>query len=88
MLDDLDKELERRGHCFVRYADDFVIVVKSKRAAQRVLTSVTQFLKRRLKLEINQQKSRIVTANECEYLGFIFKNKRITWSEESLENFS
>ncbi|UCC97706.1 MAG: group II intron reverse transcriptase/maturase [Phycisphaerales bacterium] len=87
LLDDFDKELERRGHRFARYADDFVILVKSKRAAERVMVSVTKFLRQKLKLAVNQEKSKIVTADECEYLGFIFKGKRIIWSDESLENF-
>jgi len=87
VLDDFDKELERRGHRFVRYADDFMIFVRSKRAAKRVGLSVVRFLKHRLKLEINRQKSRIVNGEQCEYLGFIFPGKRIVWSLESLENF-
>lgn len=87
VLDDLDKELEQRGHCFVRYADDFLIFVKSERAAHRVLKSVIRYLKVRLNLEINSDKSRIVLSNECDYLGFIFKNKRITWSDDSLQQF-
>lgn len=87
VLDDFDKELEQRGHCFVRYADDFLIFVRSKRAAERVLGSVARFLERRLKLVINYEKSRIVKADDCEYLGFIFKNKRVIWTDESLENF-
>jgi RNA-directed DNA polymerase len=87
MLDDFDKELERRKHYFVRYADDFMIFVKSERAAQRVLESVTRWLERHLKLKVNIEKSKIVRGNDSEYLGFIFKNKRITWSNESFENF-
>ena len=87
MLDDFDKELEKRGHRFVRYADDFMIFVKSKRAAARVMRSVTRYLERKLKLVVNQQKSRIVKDEACEYLGFIFKSKRITWSDASLEEF-
>ena len=87
MLDDFDKELEKRGHRFVRYADDFVIFVKSKRAAHRVLQSVTRWLERELKLVINQEKSKIVGSEDCEYLGFIYKNKRIIWSDDSLEQF-
>lgn len=87
VLDDLDKELEKRGHKFVRYADDFVILVKSKRAAERVMRNITRFLKEKLKLEVNQEKSRVVKANECEYLGFIFKGKEIRWSEKSFANF-
>jgi RNA-directed DNA polymerase len=87
VLDDFDKELERRRHRFVRYADDFLIFVKSRHAGLRVGRSVVRFLKQRLKLEINRQKSRLVRAEKCEYLGFIFPDKRIVWSPESLENF-
>jgi RNA-directed DNA polymerase len=87
MLDDFDKELEKRGHRFVRYTDDFILFVKSKCAAERVMGSVTRYLEKELKLVVNQQKSRIVKAEACEYLGFIFKNKRITWSDASLEEF-
>jgi RNA-directed DNA polymerase len=87
MLDDFDKELEKRGHRFVRYADDFMIFVKSKRAAERVMGSVTRYLEKELKLMVNQTKSRIVKGEESEYLGFIFKNKRITWPDASLEEF-
>jgi len=72
LLDDLDKELERRGLRFVRYADDFMIFVKSRRSAQRVFASVQRFLTRTLKLVVNQQKSRVTTAQSCEYLGFMF----------------
>lgn len=57
LLDDLDKELEKRGHKFVRYADDFIILVKTHRAGRRVKESITRFLKRRLKLKVNQDKS-------------------------------
>ncbi len=87
VLDDFDKELERRGHRFVRYADDFLIFVRSRRAGHRVGRSVVQFLKQRLKLEMNRQKSRLVRAEQCEYLGFIFPGKRIVWAPESLETF-
>jgi RNA-directed DNA polymerase len=87
MLDDFDKELERRGHRFVRYADDFLIFVSSKRAALRVLRSVTRWLERKLRLVVNQEKSKIVAGGDSEYLGFMFKNKRITWTNDSLENF-
>ena len=57
MLDPLDKELEKRGHKFARYADDFIILVKSQRAGERVLSSITKYLKQRLKLVINTEKS-------------------------------
>jgi RNA-directed DNA polymerase len=59
VLDDLDKELERRRHHFARYADDFIILVKSQRAGRRVRQSVQSFLERTLKLRINQEKSRV-----------------------------
>jgi len=57
LLDDLDKELEKRGHHFVRYADDFIISVKSLSAAERVMTSISRFLKRELRLIVNEKKS-------------------------------
>jgi len=61
LLDELDKELESRGHSFCRYADDCNIYVRSRRAGQRVLASVTQFLAKRLKLKVNQSKSPVLT---------------------------
>jgi len=78
MLDDLDKELERRGLKFVRYADDFQVFVKSARSAQRVFGSVQQYLMRTLKLVVNQTKSRVTPAEGCEYLGFMFVGRRAT----------
>ncbi|MCF1631837.1 reverse transcriptase domain-containing protein, partial [Tetragenococcus koreensis] len=69
-LDQLDKELEKRGHRFIRYADDFIVLVQSERAAQRVQESVTQFLEGKLRLTVNQEKSQIVKAHQLEYLGF------------------
>ena len=59
MLDDLDKELEKRGHRFVRYADDCNIYVKTERAGQRVMSSVRQFLEKKLKLKVNEKKSAV-----------------------------
>ncbi|MCH7890909.1 MAG: group II intron reverse transcriptase/maturase [Gemmatimonadetes bacterium] len=70
LLDDLDKELERRGHRFVRYADDFQVYVKSKAAGERVMASVSAFITHKLKLRINQAKSRVAPAWEREFLGF------------------
>lgn len=87
VLDDFDKKLEQRGHRFTRYADDFMILVKSERAANRVMRSITRYLEERLKLVINQEKSKVVTAKTCEYLGIIFKGKQIVWSEQSLVDF-
>ncbi len=60
MLDRLDKELESRGHKFARYADDFIILVKSKHAGERVLSSITTYLATKLKLVVNEQKSQVV----------------------------
>jgi RNA-directed DNA polymerase len=70
LLDDLDKELERRGHRFVRYADDFSIYVKSKRAAERVLESITLFLAVHLRLQVNREKSAIGRSWNRPFLGF------------------
>jgi RNA-directed DNA polymerase len=78
LLDDLDKELERRRLRFVRYADDFMIFVKSRRSAERVFASVQRFLTQRLKLVVNEQKSRVGSALGCEYLGFTFTGSRVT----------
>ncbi len=57
VLDELDKELEKRGLRFVRYADDFVVYVRGKKAAERVMQSATMFIERRLRLKVNQEKS-------------------------------
>jgi len=87
LLDDLDKELERRGHQFARYADDLIILVKSKRAGERVMESVSRFLEKVLKVKVNRDKSRIVKAEESCFLGFTFTRKRLTVSEKSLSRF-
>jgi hypothetical protein len=72
MLDDLDWELDRRGHRFVRYADDGRIYVASERAAQRVSESISQYIEQRLKLRVNRQKSAVTAALERPLLGFRF----------------
>jgi len=72
LLDDLDRELERRGHRFVRYADDCNIYVRSERAGQRVMASVTRFLERRLKLRVNAAKSAVAQPWQRKFLGFSF----------------
>lgn len=72
MLDVLDKELERRGHRFVRYADDCNIYVRSQRAGERVMASVSQFLEKKLKLKVNQGKSAVARPSERKFLGFSF----------------
>jgi len=70
LLDDLDKELEKRGHNFVRYADDSNIYLKSKRAGQRVMESITTFLKVKLRLKVNLQKSAVDISDNRKFLGF------------------
>jgi len=87
MLDDLDKELERRGHRFARYADDFIILVGSERAGKRVLSSITRFLETRLKLLVNPDKSQVVKASQSQFLGFTFKRGKIQWHVKALEAF-
>lgn len=72
VLDELDCELERRQHRFVRYADDCNIYVASERAAKRVMQSVTGFLQRRLKLKVNEAKSAVARPQERKFLGFTF----------------
>jgi RNA-directed DNA polymerase len=75
-LDELDRELERRNHCFVRYADDCNIYVRSRRAGERVKRSITGFIVRRLKLKVNEQKSAVARPVERKFLGFSFTNAR------------
>lgn len=69
-LHHLDRELERRGHKFARYADDFVIYVKSKRAGERVMKSITAFIEKDLHLTVNKEKSQITTPTQSKFLGF------------------
>ncbi len=76
MLDKLDRELEQRGHRFVRYADDCNIYVRSLRAGQRVLKSVTDFLTRQLKLKVNEAKSAVAFPWQRKFLGFSFTSGR------------
>ena len=87
LLDDLDKELERRGHRFVRYADDFVILVKSQRAGQRVMESVRRFLERKLNLQVNEKKSQVAKTDQTNFLGFTFKGTKIRWSDKAFREF-
>jgi RNA-directed DNA polymerase len=76
LLDDLDRELERRGLNFVRYADDCNIYVRSPRAGERVMASVTEFLARKLKLNVNAQKSAVDRPWKRKFLGLSFTNHR------------
>ena len=87
LLDDLDKELERRGHHFVRYADDFIIMVRSLPAGIRVMESVRRFLERELRLIVNEKKSKTGPVAECSFLGFIFVRGKIRWSDKAFQEF-
>src|SRR5499427_9140765 len=72
VLDELDRELERRGHRFVRYADDSNIYVRSERAGQRVMESISRFITQKLKLKVNEAKSAVARPQERKFLGFSF----------------
>jgi len=77
VLDELDQELERRGHRFVRYADDCNIYVRSQRAGERVMKSVSQLITKKLKLKVNEQKSAVARPSKRKFLSFSF-----TWQRE------
>src|SRR6266571_2382090 len=87
LLDHLDKELESRGHKFVRYADDFVILVKSQRAGERVMGSVRKYLTSQLKLTVNEDKSKVARSGDISFLGFVFKGTKILWSDKAYKEF-
>jgi RNA-directed DNA polymerase len=76
VLDELDRELERRGHRFVRYADDCNIYVRSVQAGQRVMASIMRFLHEKLKLKVNREKSAVARPQERKFLGFSFTRDR------------
>ncbi len=90
VLDELDRELERRGHRFVRYADDSNIYVRSERAGQRVMESVTRFITEKLKLKVNEAKSAVARPQERKFLGFSFTagpQVKRTIAPKALERF-
>jgi RNA-directed DNA polymerase len=76
LLDDLDKELERRGHAFCRYADDCNIYVHTQRSGERVMSSVTRFLEKRLKLKVNQAQSAVDRPWNRKFLGYSVTSNR------------
>ena len=90
MLDELDKELENRGHKFCRYADDCNIYVKSKRAGERVMENITNFIERRLKLKVNRDKSAVERPWRRKFLGFtlslMFGKAYASISKQSLKS--
>ena len=87
LLDVLDKELERRGHKFIRYADDLAIFVKSKRAGERVLESTSRFLERKLKVKVNQSKSKVGLVKESSVLGFQIHFKKLRTLDTKVKKF-
>jgi RNA-directed DNA polymerase len=87
MLDDLDSELQRRGLRFARYADDFLIFVRSHMAAQRVLASVSKFIHCHLRLQVNQAKSKAARINQCSFLGFELRGGKLRWTAHAVQRF-
>jgi RNA-directed DNA polymerase len=86
-LTPLDRELEGRGLRFARYADDFLILVKTPVAARRVMAGVVRFVEGKLKLLVNAAKSRVARLSQCTFLGFQFRRGEIRWSPEAKERF-
>ena len=90
ILDELDRELERRGHSFCRYADDCNIYVKSEKAGKRVMETITRFVEKKLKLKVNRDKSAVAQPWKRKFLGYSFtfeKNVRLRVAKESIEKF-
>lgn len=87
LLDELDKELERRGHKFCRYADDCNIYVRSQKAGEKVMLSIKRFLENKLKLKINDSKSKVAKAEECKFLGYkLLNDGRLILARESMKH--
>ena len=87
LLDDLDKELESRGHKFIRYADDLAIFVKSKRAGERVLASIGQYLEHKLKVKVNEAKSEVSKVKDSSVLGFTIHGKKLKTLDCKVQGF-
>lgn len=87
LLDDLDRELEKRGHRFVRYADDVLILVRSERAGVRIKASLTRYLTTELRLVVNEHKSRVCRTNDVGFLGFTFRGTKLRWSSQAFDDF-
>jgi len=90
VLDDLDRELERRGHLFVRYADDCNVYIRSRRAGERVMRSIRSFITRKLKLKVNEGKSAVARPWDRKFLGFSFtrdKAPKLRIAPQSLKRF-
>jgi RNA-directed DNA polymerase len=88
VLDPLDQELTRRGHNFARYADDFLILVRSAKAAQRVMGSVTRYVQDTLQLVVNAAKSKCAPLRQCAFLGFqVSRRGQVQWTEKAFQRF-
>ena len=87
LLDELDTELEARGHKFVRYADDVAIFVKSQRAGERVLASISHFLEQKLKVKVNRAKSKVGRVKDSSVLGFKIHGKKLKTLESKVKTF-
>ena len=87
LLDKFDKELERKNLPFARYADDVIILAKSLREGQQILSEVTSYLEGKLKLKVNREKSKVAEIKDCTFLGFTIKGTKIRWSEKSYNDF-
>jgi group II intron reverse transcriptase/maturase len=88
VLDELDKELEKRGHKFVRYADDCNIYVRSQEAGERVMESVSNFIESKLKLLVNKDKSQVCEVNQTKFLGYtIQKDGSLSIAKKSIDRF-
>jgi RNA-directed DNA polymerase len=87
MLDPLDKKIEAMGLPFARYADDFLVVTRSKTRALEVMEEVREYVEGRLKLLVNQDKSKVAPLGECAFLGFTVKGKRILLSDKAAKRF-
>jgi len=87
LLDELDGELEKRGHRFVRYADDFVILCTSLRAGHRIMQSISTYLADRLRLVVNGAKSQVVELKRASFLGFEIVRRKIRWTKKSRRKF-
>jgi RNA-directed DNA polymerase len=88
VLDELDKELEKRGHKFVRYADDFNIYVRSQAAGERVMESVSNFIESKLKLIVNKEKSQVCEVNQTNFLGYTIQiDGNLSIAKKSIDRF-
>ena len=85
VLDELDQELEKRGLEFCRFADDCNIFVKSQKAAERVMVTVSQFIEKTLKLKVNQDKSKVAQSEQVKFLGFTVVNGTIAIAHKALQ---